>query len=253
MAVNKVKIIFLGTNGWYDTDTGNTICVLIDAPSAYIVLDAGNGIYKLDQYIKEDKPIYLFLSHLHIDHIEGLHTMAKFKFKQEFFICVPKGRKKQFNIFMNWPYTIPPKELKIKAKVLELKRKTHNFIGFKAIQLPLRHIGGCTGYRFEFGDKVIAYVPDTGLCDNAYKLADNADLLIAECAMKQGIGDVNWPHLNPKTAADIAQKANAGKLALVHFDAEVYQTLGEREKAGKIAQKTFKNTIVAKDGMRVAL
>lgn len=253
MAANKVKIIFLGTNGWYDTDTGNTICVLIDAPSAYIVLDAGNGIYKLDRYIRENKPIYLFISHLHIDHIEGLHIMAKFKFKQQFFFCLPKGKKKQFDIFMNWPYTIPPNELKLNIKVLELKRKSHIFSGIKVVQLPLRHIGGCTGYRFEFSGKVIAYVPDTGLCDNAYKLAKNADLVITECAMKSGGGDVNWPHLNPKTAAVIAQKANAGKLALVHFDAEIYQTLGEREKAGKIAQKTFKNTIVAKDGMRFSL
>ena len=79
----KIKVIFLGTNGWYDTATGNTVCVLIDAPEAYVVLDAGTGLYKLDQYIKDrKKPIYLFLSHFHFDHIIGLHAMAKFRFKQ---------------------------------------------------------------------------------------------------------------------------------------------------------------------------
>lgn len=54
-----MRIIFLGTNGWYDTDTGNTTCALIDTKSCYIILDAGNGIYKADKYIKENKPVYL--------------------------------------------------------------------------------------------------------------------------------------------------------------------------------------------------
>jgi len=55
-----MKVIFLGTNGWYDTKTGNTPCVLIDTKTHYIILDAGDGIYKLDKYITTQKPIYLF-------------------------------------------------------------------------------------------------------------------------------------------------------------------------------------------------
>jgi len=36
---------------------------------------------KRTNILKKDLPVYLFLSHFHIDHIEGLHTLAKFKFK----------------------------------------------------------------------------------------------------------------------------------------------------------------------------
>jgi len=62
-----VKIFFLGTNGWFNTETGVTPCILIDSKEAYIVLDAGGGIYKLNQHITDTKkPIYLFISHLHI-------------------------------------------------------------------------------------------------------------------------------------------------------------------------------------------
>ena len=45
-----MDVIFLGTNGWYDSDTGNTICILIESDDYYIVLDAGNGIDKLYRY-----------------------------------------------------------------------------------------------------------------------------------------------------------------------------------------------------------
>ena len=46
-----MKIIFLGTNGWYDTNTGNTICVLVKDPRYHIIFDAGNGLYKIDTYL----------------------------------------------------------------------------------------------------------------------------------------------------------------------------------------------------------
>lgn len=53
-----MKVIFLGTNGWYDTKTGNTTCILIETDDYFIILDAGNGIYKIDQYIRSKKPIH---------------------------------------------------------------------------------------------------------------------------------------------------------------------------------------------------
>ena len=77
-----MKIFFLGTNGWYDTETGNTLSILIETKHEYIILDAGGGFHKIGRYIKGSKPIYLFLSHMHLDHIIGLHTLVRFNFFQ---------------------------------------------------------------------------------------------------------------------------------------------------------------------------
>ena len=30
-----IKIIFLGTNGWYDTETGNTVCTFIEMVNSF--------------------------------------------------------------------------------------------------------------------------------------------------------------------------------------------------------------------------
>lgn len=73
-----MRIIFLGTNGWYDTSAGNTVCTLIIAKDFYIILDAGNGLYKIDRHITNGNPVFLFLSHFHLDHIIGLHILNKF-------------------------------------------------------------------------------------------------------------------------------------------------------------------------------
>jgi len=44
--VEKLKVIFLGTNGWYDTATGNTICTFVQTKRYDILLDAGPTRYR---------------------------------------------------------------------------------------------------------------------------------------------------------------------------------------------------------------
>lgn len=88
-----MKLYFLGTNGWYSDKGNNTICTLLETEKYYIVFDAGDGIHKLDKFIKKGKPIFLFLSHLHLDHIYGFHIFPKFKFKNKVTIFCPKGTK----------------------------------------------------------------------------------------------------------------------------------------------------------------
>ncbi|MFC1957452.1 MBL fold metallo-hydrolase [Chloroflexota bacterium] len=95
-----MEIVFVGTNGWYSTESGNTSCVLIDSDKYYIIFDAGYGIYKLDGYITGDKPIYLFLSHFHLDHVFGFHIFNKFKFKQGIDIYGQKGTRETLNHFI---------------------------------------------------------------------------------------------------------------------------------------------------------
>ena len=77
----------------------------------------------------------------------------------------------------------------------------------------LVHASPCLGYRFDLDGKIITYCPDTGVCENAVLLAEDADLLIAECAHLPGEKNPAWPHLNPQDAADIARQAKAKRLA----------------------------------------
>ena len=118
-----MDVIFLGTNGWYDSATGNTICILIRSNDYNIVLDAGNGINKLDQYYQKTKPVYLLLSHFHLDHIVGLHILAKFSFAKGLVIAGPKGTRKILNTFVNQPFTMPLDDLCYKTKIVELSEK----------------------------------------------------------------------------------------------------------------------------------
>jgi ribonuclease BN (tRNA processing enzyme) len=249
-----LKVIFLGTNGWYDTDTGNTICTLIKTLEADIILDAGNGFYKINRYIPRDdqKPVYLLLSHFHLDHIIGLHILNKFEFARGLTICGPEGTRNILGTIINHPYTAPLAQLPFAVRICELPSE-HTALPFKVTAKPLFHVSYTLGYRIEIDGKVISYCPDTGYCENAVELSRSADLVIAECAYKSGQSCEDWPHLNPETAAGIARDAGATQLALVHFDADIYQTLEERKGAERAAQEIFQNTLAAKDGMEIEL
>jgi ribonuclease BN (tRNA processing enzyme) len=254
-----MKIIFLGTNGWYTTPTGNTPCILIDSKTHYVVFDAGNGIYKLDKYIIENKPISLFLSHFHIDHISGLHTLAKFNFPQGIDIYFAKGRLNDFNTFANPPYTIGVKDQAENIGKLNTEVRLHelnegeNAIGFSANVYKMFHAHDNHGFRITLENKIIAYSGDTGICPNSYLLAKNADLLIHESSWIEALKDDKWGHVDPIQAAQLAKDTDVKMLALTHFDAAKYNTLEKRANAEEKAKKIFPNTIAAEDNLVITL
>ena len=245
-----MKVTFLGTNGWFDTPAGNTVSVLLQSENYDILFDAGNGIAKTDRYIAQDKPSFLFLSHMHIDHIAGLHTLCKFRFRKGLTVFTQQGTREQLETFVNEPYTVPFSILPYKNEVRELSAGTHQ-VPFTVTCLPLVHPAPCFGYRVELGGKVIAYCTDTGVCDNAVTLARNADLLITECGLKPGETSPEWPHLNPENAIAIAKEAGAKRLALMHFGAEVYKTVDERKAVQDEFERICPGLIAATDGMQV--
>jgi ribonuclease BN (tRNA processing enzyme) len=245
-----LKITFLGTNGWYDTETGNTVCVLVETETEYLILDAGNGFYKIDRHITTRKPIHLFLSHFHLDHIVGLHILNKFHFPQGINIY-GVSLKKYLTAIIRQPFTAPIKALKTPVRLHELQPKMS--LPFPVAYKKLLHVSPCYGYRFRLENKTIAYCTDTGICKNLYLLAREADLLIAECGYLSGQSEPGWPHLNPESAAQVAREARVKRLALIHFDASLYKTLKDRTRAEGAARKIFPKTQAAWDDQQIIL
>jgi len=247
-----MKIIFLGTNGWYATVSGNTTSTLISTDNFYILLDAGDGIYKIDQYIDEEKPIIILLSHNHLDHIIGFHTFAKFHFNQKIKIYGYKGTTKAINLIINHPYSSPLARLPISIQILDIDEGKHN-LGFPVTCKLLVHADPCLGYRLQLDNKVITYCTDTGLCPNLFELAKNADIFITECSYKPGQEDWGWPHLKPEEAAEVAVKSEVKKLIITHFDASSYKTVNNRKQAEKKARNHFPETIAAFDDLELTI
>ncbi|HOV52770.1 MAG TPA: MBL fold metallo-hydrolase, partial [Methanothrix sp.] len=96
------------------------------------------------------------------------------------------------------------------------------------------------------------YCPDTGVCENAVLLAEDADLLISECSHKPGESSPAWPHLNPQDACEIARRAGAKRLALTHFDAGRYTSIQQRLDAAA-SVLDCREIVVGQDGLVLKL
>jgi len=247
-----MRVVFLGTNGWYDTQTGNTVCTLVQTQRYDILLDAGNGLHRASDYMDHGKPAFLFLSHFHIDHIEGLHILSKFRFREGLTIFGPAGSREILGTFVNAPFTTALAALPFPARILEMPQESAA-LPFPVEILPLRHATLTLGIRIIVDDRTVSYCPDTGYCENAVRLGRSADLLITECAYREGQSCESWPHLNPETAARIALEAGAKRLVLTHFDAEVYRSPTARKESESVAARIFPGTSAATDGLEMMI
>lgn len=247
-----MDIRFLGTNGWYDTRTGNTSCTIVEAGEHTVILDAGNGLHRFDAFCSGEKDTSLFLSHFHLDHVAGLHVLNKLEFRRGLRIYGQPGTAAVLNTLVSEPFTIPLSCLPFPVTVHELG-EGHHEVPFPVECRYLVHASPCMGYRFDLDGRTIAYCTDTGYCENAVALARNADLLIAECSLLPGDSSPGWPHLSPETAIRLAREAGAGRLALMHFTANQYKTLRERRRICELFREDFPGIFVAEDGMSIRI
>jgi ribonuclease BN (tRNA processing enzyme) len=248
-----MKITLLGTNGWFDTATGNTPCVLLQTDDFDIIFDAGNGFSKIDHFIDGRRPVYLLLSHFHLDHLIGLHTLPKNNFKQGLTILGLPGVEEALNGLLTPPYAVPLQKHAFPVHITALNGQKPT-LPFGLTSLPLIHSGPCLGYRVEVNNRVITYCTDTGYCENAVALAQNADIFMTECSLAPGVEPhPQWPHLGPSDAARIASEAHVQRLLLIHFDPTHYPTLVSRDAAEIEARLTFPNSVSGHDGMEFHL
>lgn len=246
-----MKLTFLGTNGWFDSHTGNTPSALLETKDYYIIFDAGFGIAKADQYMKEDKPVFLFISHFHIDHICGLHTLPKFNFKHPLTIFGGPDLKKAVKTFVNRPFAASLGYLNYKVNLVPLKEGSYKK-PFDITVKKLKHHDPAYGYRLQVDGKIITYCSDTAVCKNDELLARDADLFIHECAFAPGESSP-WGHSDPTEVANLAVKAKVKKLALTHFGAANYNSMEKRKNAESIAKSIFPNTVAATDGFSLEI
>jgi len=97
--------------------------------------------------------------------------------------------------------------------------------------------------------KKITFVSDTLPCKNAYRLAEDANLLVCEATFKSELEEKGgeYYHMTAKQAAGIANKSNVKQLILTHISAR-YKDAKEVEEDAK---DLFDNVRCAYDLMKV--
>jgi len=99
--------------------------------------------------------------------------------------------------------------------------------------------------------KKISIIADTIPCNNCYKLAEGADLLVCEATYSSKLAEKGeaYGHMTAKQAALIANRSNVKKLVLTHFSARYKNT----QEVEEDARDYFDNVIAAEDFMELTL
>lgn len=214
---------------------GNTSCVTVEAEDRILILDAGTGIRPLgQQLLGTEKTIYVLLTHVHSDHVEG------FPFFKPLY---EEGRTIHLidHIYeeTNWSlverldgFHFPLKPTQIPAAIHRVERSGVEFLneeGFDLSRRPVNHPGGAYGYRISLNGQTLVHIPDneidppdrpatdfeelTAFCDGADVLIHDAQYVGNDVPEKSG-----WGHSILEDVCRLARAADVGHLVFFHHD-----------------------------------
>lgn len=218
---------------------GNTACAEVEGrDGTIVVLDAGTGVRRVGDTYKEPRRLDILLTHLHMDHIQGLGFFAPF-FRRDFEVHVwgPPSTTQDLRTRLTRYLSPPlfPVRLRDVAARLELHDAPMGRFEIGGLEVNAQtviHPGQTLGYRISDGESTMAYLPDHepalgsgGTSDrpdwtSGHDLAAGADLLLhdAQYTADEYEQRVGWGHSQVSDAVDLARMCGARRLVTFHHD-----------------------------------
>lgn len=215
---------------------GNTSCVEVELPDGTsAILDAGTGIRELGQSgrFAAGQPIRIFLTHLHLDHVEGLGFFGPLHDPDaEIHIWGPDAEQTlelRLRRLLSEPIFPVAIEDVAATVVVHAPPQEPLSIGGATISAALvHHVGSTLGFRVEGPGGSVAYLPDhepahgasDAALDAALELSDRVSVLIhdSQYAEDEYERHVGWGHSSIRHAVRFAEQAGAGRVLLSHHD-----------------------------------
>lgn len=218
---------------------GNTPCVSVHDNSTLLILDAGSGILNLAQnsMVREIENVHILLTHLHVDHIQGLGFFRHF-FDPAMRITLwgPVGQvplATRLSRYLSPPlFPVRLRDFKCTLEINHIPLEPFGIGNFTITADFVGHRGATLGFRISDGAHTVTFLPDhepaLGVPDfpkpaswtSGFALAHRADILIhdaqytdAEYANRQG-----WGHSTMSHAVTFGRLAEVDKLLLFHHD-----------------------------------
>lgn len=216
---------------------GHTACVSVESDDAVLILDAGSGMLRLGEALAEStKALYLLLSHLHYDHLEGFCFFQPLYEPGRAVHVVDFEKHGQpwsaFDLFDGIHFPVRLEDLPSAAH--RLPGDSLAFLaerGFEVERLPLNHPGGAVAYRIGWGERSLVYMtdnelqapgPDTMAVQDFVAFCRETDVLIhdAQYLSKEQAAHLGWGHSAWASVCELAVLAQVRHLVLFHHDPE---------------------------------
>ena len=236
---------------------GNTSCVEVQvAAESCVVLDAGTGLRRLGTDLPASvRRIDLLLTHLHMDHIQGLGFFAPL-FRPGFEVHVwgpgsaTADLRQRLTRYMSPPlFPVRLPELPCDLHVHDLNEARVDVPGLVVRTALVCHPGPTVGFRLDGANASLAYLSDhepklacARFADepqwcSGLELAENVDVLIHDAQYDDAeyVERVGWGHSTLQHALEFARLAKAKKLVPFHHDPAHDDTMLDAFFAGAVA------------------
>jgi phosphoribosyl 1,2-cyclic phosphodiesterase len=220
---------------------GNTSCVQVRLPDGSpLILDGGTGLRTLGLALAREPTvpvIHILLTHLHLDHIQGLMFFSPFfNVRTRIVVWGPPDPEEPLRDRIGRYISAPlaPMEIDdLSCNVSFLECPPEWELGGALVQsAPVVHRGPTLGFRISEGDESLCYIPDhepalgMPLADldrewiSGFGLARDASLLIHDCQYsdEEYPAHVGWGHSAMSDALTFAARAEARRVLLFHHD-----------------------------------
>lgn len=239
----------------------NTSSFYLNA-GVHLFLDAGTGILNGEDLVKDNKPIHILLSHVHIDHVMGLFEFAPLyeKGRQIHIYGFERNNKtikEQLDTLIGPPYwPLKLSDFPGDIQFHDLKEGVAFKIGDLAIDSRRAcHPDESYLYTLKFDDKKIAYAldheqgkDDKGLTKDFFK---DSDLLIFDGNDLPGKEIEGYGHSSWKQGIELKQSANIQKLLISHYGYRLNDEILNAEERKAVNEDS--SCVFAKEGMEICL
>lgn len=216
---------------------GNTSCVYLNVDGSHIIMDMGSGarVLGLDlltkDFGKESDEIYVFFSHTHWDHIQGLPFFVPAYLEGNTINIFSPGSRMQDRLEMQqysqfFPIALSEMGASIRYHRMELG-KVYSLSNFQVSSLRLNHPNHSYAYRFMHNGRSVVYATDTEFNEQSIDFIKacvdffrGADVLIfdAQYTSKESFEKLHWGHSSANTGIDIAVKSDVKRLVFFHHE-----------------------------------
>jgi phosphoribosyl 1,2-cyclic phosphodiesterase len=220
---------------------GNTSCVEIETgDGTRIILDAGTGIRGLGRRLAAERAseIHLCLTHLHLDHIEGIGFFAPI-FDPETVVHIwgppssVRSLDERLSRYLSAPlFPVEIGDFPASFVFHDVGDEPWEIGSARLVAEHVSHPGATLGYRVEADGASIAYLPDhepaigvdlerlTSDWVSGFSLAAGATVLIhdAQYTDLEYLEHVGWGHSSVSQAVSFAVMADVSRLLLFHHD-----------------------------------
>ncbi len=249
---------------------GNTSCVEVLLDGMPIILDAGTGLRMLGKdFARRDiRSGVLLLTHTHWDHVNGFPFFAPvyqpgWQFRVLAGHLIDRGGiREALASQMTTPmFPVPLQALRADMRYQDFRvgDVLDDLVPGAVVRTaPLNHPNGASGYRIEYGGRVVTYITDTehvpGKPDeNVLGLMAGADVAIYDSTytddeFPQRVG---WGHSTWQEAIRLGKEAGVKRLMIFHHDPD--HTDDVMEQIEDQARRTWANALIARDGMVLGL